>query len=215
VTRPAPWQWPAALAACAVGTYLSPGLSAILIYDRSAILGGELWRLITGNWVHFSASHLSYDVIVLGVAGWLIESRGYRFFPALCGVTALAIGLAIFAALPDMAQYGGLSGVAMASAVYLALHGLREASPWRWIGVGILAFCLAKLLSDVVGGGLALIEWQDEAVVNVPLSHVVGAAAGLGMYLWSRRASESVTGAAPAARAARSRRAASRSSSMA
>jgi len=197
--RPAPFRWPLALAACALAAYLSPGLSAILIYDRSAILGGELWRLITGNWVHFSASHLSYDVIALGAAGWLIESRGYRFFAALCGVAALAIGLAIFVALPDLAQYGGLSGVAMASAVYLALHGLREASRWRWICVGIFALSLARLLFDVFGGGLALIDWEGEAVINVPLSHFVGATAGLAMYLWSRRASKSVTGAAPPA----------------
>jgi rhomboid family GlyGly-CTERM serine protease len=183
--RPASGWWPAALAACAVAAYLSPSLGAILIYDRPAILAGELWRLITGHWVHFSASHLLFDVVVFGASGWLIESRGYRYFPALCGVAASSIGLAMLAALPGMAQYGGLSGVAMASTVYLALHGRREASPWRWICAGILALGIGKLLADVVGDGFALIDLQDEAVVNVPMSHFVGAAAGLAVYLWS------------------------------
>jgi rhomboid family GlyGly-CTERM serine protease len=194
--RTASAGWPAALAACALAAYLAPSLSAILIYDRSAILAGELWRLITGHWVHFSASHLLCDVVVLGVSGWLIEARGYRFFPALCGVAALSIGLAMLAALPDMAQYGGLSGVAMASTVYLALHGRREASPWRWICLGILALASAKLLGDVVGSGLSLIDLQDESVVTVPMSHFVGAAAGLAVYLWSA-ASSAKTGLRP------------------
>ena len=183
--RPASAGWPAALAACALAAYWLPGLSAVLIYDRSAILAGELWRLITGHWVHFSASHLLCDVVVLGVSGWLIEARGYRFFPALCGVAALSISLAMLAALPDLAQYGGLSGVAMASTVYLALHGRREASPWRWICVGILALGIGKLSYDVIGGGFSLMELGDETVFNVPMSHFVGAAAGLAMYLWS------------------------------
>ena len=142
--RPASAWWPVALVACALAAYLSPGLSAIVIYDRSAILAGELWRLLTGHWVHFSASHLLSDLVVFGVAGWLIEARGYRFFPALCGIAALAISLAMLAALPELAQYGGLSGVAMASTVYLALHGLRDAAPWRWIGVGLLALAIGK-----------------------------------------------------------------------
>jgi rhomboid family GlyGly-CTERM serine protease len=183
--RPASHWWPAALTACALAAYGSPGLAALLVYDRSAILGGELWRLVTGHWVHFSASHLACDAVVFGVSGWLIESRGYRFFPALCAVAASAIGLAMLAALPDMAQYGGLSGVAMASTVYLALHGRREAAPWRWIFAGILALSIGKLLYDVIGDGLSLIDLRDGAVINVPMSHFAGAAAGLAMYLWS------------------------------
>jgi rhomboid family GlyGly-CTERM serine protease len=199
--RPA-FAWPAALGACALAVYLSPGLAAILVYDRSAILAGELWRLVTGHWVHFSASHLACDVVVFGVSGWLIESRGYRFFPALCGVAALAIGVAMLAALPGMAQYGGLSGVAMAGTVYLALHGLREASPWRWMCVAILALSVAKLLSDAVGSPLAPIGFQDATVVTVPLSHGVGAAAGLAVY-WCSLTRSDAAGTASANAAVR------------
>ena len=58
--------WPAFVVVTALAVYLLPGVGEALVYDRSAILTGELWRLVTGHWVHFSASHLFYDVTVLG-----------------------------------------------------------------------------------------------------------------------------------------------------
>lgn len=181
---PFPW-WSVSLATCAVAVYLLPNLSAALIYDRSAILSGEFWRLITGHWVHFSASHLICDVIVFGFSGWLIESRGYRHFAVLCVCSALSISLVMLATLPDMARYGGLSGVAMSSIVYLALHGRREARSWRGVCVGILALSIGKLVMDVFAEHLHLVDFEDAAVVTVPTSHLVGAATGFVMYLWS------------------------------
>ena len=38
-----------------------PRLSELLVYDRRAILNGELWRLLTAPLVHFSASHIFCD----------------------------------------------------------------------------------------------------------------------------------------------------------
>src|SRR5216684_745710 len=78
-----------------------PPLRSILVYDRAAILRGEVLRLITGNLVHLSASHLHYDMLALGMAGCLIEYRGYRHFGWLCGFAAVAIGGALFVFQPD------------------------------------------------------------------------------------------------------------------
>ena len=145
----------------------------------------QVWRLVTGHWVHFSASHLFCDAIVIGITAWLAESRGYRYFPALCLFSALSISLVMLVSLPDMAFYGGLSGIAMAGCVYLALHGWREAGPWRGICLGILALSVGKLVLDASIGHFAVIEVEDDLVTPVPLSHLTGAVSGVVMFLWA------------------------------
>lgn len=178
-------RWTLLLVAPALVAYLLPGAGAAMVYDRSAIFAGELWRLVTGHWVHFSASHLLWDTLVLSVTGWLIESRTYRHFAFLCLLSALAISLAMLISLPGMATYGGLSGIAMASTVYLALHGWREAGPGRGMWLAILLLCAGRLLLDIWLGQFAVVHIDDSQVVPVPISHFIGAATGLLVYLWS------------------------------
>jgi rhomboid family GlyGly-CTERM serine protease len=176
--------WPVLVVVSAFVVYVLPGVGTALVYDRSAILSGELWRLVTCHWVHFSVSHLFYDVTVLGITGWIIESRGYRYFAALCLLSALSISFAMLALLPDMAFYGGVSGIAMASTVYLALQCLCKPAPWRWVGLSILFLCVGKLIFEAFIGHFILVPSKDDWVV-VPLSHLVGTFSGLIMYLWS------------------------------
>lgn len=178
-------RWAVLFLVPALVVYLLPSVGAAMIYDRSAILAGELWRLLTGHWVHFSASHLFYDVAILGVTTWIIEFRGYRYFLALCLLSALAISIVMLVSLPDMAFYGGLSGIAMASTVYLALHGWREAEPWRGICLCILLLSVGKLVLDASIGHFAVVNIEDISIAPVPLSHLTGAVSGVVVYLWS------------------------------
>jgi membrane associated rhomboid family serine protease len=57
--------------------FLVPSLAGWLVYDRRGIWVGQVWRIFTGNLVHFSQSHLVFNLLVFGVVGWAIESRGY------------------------------------------------------------------------------------------------------------------------------------------
>lgn len=130
---------PLFIVAVAVIVWLNPALSRFAIYDRSAVLRGEIWRLLTAPWVHFTPSHLAYDALALGLAGMLIAWRRYGSIGWLCGLTPLLTGLVLLWLQPELQFYGGLSGLATAAVVFLALHGLREAGLWRWV-------CLAALL---------------------------------------------------------------------
>ena len=89
-----------------------PTLSPILIYDRTAILHGELWRLWTSHLVHFSASHLLLNVGALALAGSLVEMRSEDPRLVLFLGMPLVISLALLILEPDMSRYGGLSGLA-------------------------------------------------------------------------------------------------------
>ena len=179
--------WPSLAVALALVVYTLPGAEKNLVYDRAAILDGEVWRLITGHWVHFSASHLFYDVAVLAISGWFIEARRYRYFLPLCVLSASVIGLALLAILPEIAVYGGLSGIAMASTVYLALRALDEPPPWRGAAVAALVACTGKVVLEVLIGDAVPTVVDGVQFVPVPLSHIVGAMSAVAVYLWSRR----------------------------
>ncbi len=167
-------------------TYVIPGLASLLVYDRTAILSGEVWRLLTGNWVHFSATHLLYDLLALGIAGWIIERRGYPYFGLLCVLAAVGISAALLAGSPEVQSYGGLSGVATGAIVYLALHGLKEPGPWRWICLAVLVLTAGKVLLESVTGRLTFAAVDRVPFVPVPLSHLVGGLTAALLFWWSR-----------------------------
>jgi len=112
---------------------LFPSWSSWLIYDRSAILSGEIWRMFTGHLVHFSPSHLVYDLLALGIAGWIIETQKLPHFGWLCLLTPWLISAILLLFEPHMKLFGGLSALATTAIVYLALFGLHDAAPWRWV----------------------------------------------------------------------------------
>lgn len=183
--------------AAALAAYATPGLSSHLIYDRTAILSGEVWRLATGSWVHFSRSHLLYDLLAFGIAGWAIERRGHPHFARLCALAALSIGLALLALEPDLAYYGGLSGVALAAVVYLALHGVRAGGPGRRLAAAVLGLVAGKLLLEVTTGRFALVAAGETPFVQVPLGHIAGAAAAVAVFRAAIRRSDGGRCSAP------------------
>jgi rhomboid family GlyGly-CTERM serine protease len=174
------------MAAGALVAYVLPGLGSQMVYDRAAILSGEVWRLLTGNWVHFSPSHLLYDLLALGIAGWLIERRGYPSFGLLCLLSALGIGTVLLAGRPEVQSYGGLSGVATGAIVYLALRGLEEAPPWRWICIAALVLTVGKVLLESMTGRFIIAAAGSVPFVPLPLSHVVGGLTAASLFWWSR-----------------------------
>lgn len=174
----------ALVVAAGIGTYVIPGLAPQLVYDRAAILSGEVWRLLTGNLVHFSASHLLYDLLALGIAGLIIERRGYPYFGLLCVLSALGISTALLAITPEVQSYGGLSGVATGAIIYFALHGLKEPGPWRWICAAALALTLGKVILESVTGQLTFAAVDRVPFVPVPLSHLVGGLTACMIFWW-------------------------------
>ncbi|MCI0411019.1 MAG: rhombosortase [Acidobacteria bacterium] len=173
------------MAAGALAVYVLPGLASQMVYDRTAILSGEVWRLLTGNWVHFSPSHLLYDLLALGLAGWIIERRGYPSFGPFCVLSALGIGTVLLAVRPEVQAYGGLSGVATGAIVYLALHGLKEPGPWRWICTAALVLTVGKVLLESMTGRLTFAAAGSVSFVPLPLSHVVGGLTASFIFWWS------------------------------
>jgi rhomboid family GlyGly-CTERM serine protease len=154
--------------------YSIPAWSKWLVYDRSAILNGEVWRTCSGNWVHFSATHLIYNLIALGAVSWIAVERGYRGFASVCLVSAVVIGLGLFWLERDLHLYGGLSGIATAAMTFVAAQGLRDQGPWRWVCIVALAGLVGKVVMESASEELLFVSVGTTPFKPVPLSHGVG-----------------------------------------
>jgi len=185
--KPGPLPW-FTLVACAlaVGVWFVPGNFDSLAYDRSKILGGQLWRIITGHWVHFTASHLFWNLVVLIPAGVWLEKRDRCAARATLLLSPLAISLALLAFDPTLGIYAGISGVASGVLVALAVHGLRTEPRARWLWLAVLAFFAAKVIIESLRSHPLNPELTAQAIQSVPLAHLIGAVIGAGAVLLRR-----------------------------
>jgi rhomboid family GlyGly-CTERM serine protease len=165
---------------------LFPGWSAGLIYDRSAILSGELWRMFTGHWVHFSTPHLVYDLLAFGIVGWIVEARGLPHFGWLCLLTPWLISAVLLLFEPQMKLFGGLSALATTAIVYLALFGLHDAAPWRWVCLAAVLGIAGKILFELTTGHMIFVTTGNVPVAVSVASHLTGAFIALLFYGQSR-----------------------------
>lgn len=157
----------------------SPGF---LLYERTAMLHGEWWRLWTGHWVHFSASHLAWNLTVLLGAGAWLARRHHGLLLTYTLLGAPLISLALLLGEPAMQTYGGLSGLATGVVVLLALTGLgRPGSDraWWW---GLLILVAAKIAFDATQTSTLFAGFATQAIRASVLAHAAGAVAALAFF---------------------------------
>jgi len=151
-----------------------------LRYDRADILHGQVWRLLTGNFVHANWRHLAMDLaglmIWMALASYL-ETR--RSFLILLFGSGLGVGLGLLLLDPQVGWYVGLSGI---------LHGLFAASAIRllsrreWLGgLALLAAITLKIIWEQRIGDLGTAK-----LLGVPVlvdAHLYGAVTGAAIVL--------------------------------
>jgi rhomboid family GlyGly-CTERM serine protease len=170
------------MAGAAAAVALIPRRSAWLIFDRPAILSGQVWRMLTGHWVHFSTRHLVYDLIPLCVAGWIIEARGVPRFGWFCGLAPWVISAALLVFEPQMRFYGGLSAMGVALVVLLALDGLGDPPPWRRVCVAALLGVAGKIVFELAAGRGLFDTIDNLPVVISAVAHPAGVATAVIFY---------------------------------
>jgi rhomboid family GlyGly-CTERM serine protease len=158
----------------ALVTFFCQELSDILVYDRSLILSGEIWRLLSGSLVHFSKGHLLSDLLTFAVSGLIIESRRYSGFGILCVISAVGVGVVSLLFLPDMYRYGGLSAIGISAITYLCLFSLIKNEPKRWIYFIILLLTAFKIIHEIATGQMLFASADNTSIVPVPLAHLTG-----------------------------------------
>ncbi len=166
--------------------YVLPPVASSLIFDRSAILDGEVWRILSGHAVHFSSTHFVYDLLAFGIAGFVIEYKRYPNCGLLYLLMALAIGVSLLICRPAMYYYGGLSGLACGAMVYLALPGLHDTPSMRLISASMLVLVVVKIGFELYSGQSVLQEGRAAAFIPMPLSHLVGGVVAVLLYIVER-----------------------------
>lgn len=164
-----------ALAAAIVLFALSGDSARLLLrYERSAVLHGELWRLITAHLVHGNPWHCTLNLAGMGLAAMLF-GRDYSPLQwlGILFLSALVIDAGFVFYEPQLQWYVGLSGV---------LHGAIAAGLIAWWGYenrvltltfGILV--MAKLFWEQNRGAL---PFSGDMPVIVD-AHLYGALGGV------------------------------------
>lgn len=145
-------------------------------YERTAVLDGELWRLLTGHFVHLGWSHTALNLAGLGLVWALFAQtlRGWRGLWVLF-VSFVAIDADFLLNEPQLVWYVGFSGV---------LHGLFTA--------GVVASLIARERETWLLAALLVVKLAWEQLLGpVPLTaqlaggpvvesaHLYGALGGL------------------------------------
>jgi rhomboid family GlyGly-CTERM serine protease len=172
-----------ALVAAAVAIMPFDTVTSWLQYDRAAVDGGQLWRLLTCQFTHWSWDHLFWDAAALLFLGWVLEREDRRSLLICLGLSVVLIPAVVHFGLPDLATYRGLSGIDSAVFVLLAVTLLRKCYAdgdrlWTWACVAMLVGFSAKVGFELVSGSTLFVDSEAAQMLPVPLVHVVGGVLG-------------------------------------
>jgi rhomboid family GlyGly-CTERM serine protease len=153
------------------------GLRDALRYQRDAVLGGELWRLVTAHLVHLDLSHALLNAVGATLI-WALFARELRPWQwcaiALAAATAIDAGFLLWQ--PQLHWYVGASGVLHGTMAAGTLAQLRRRDP---VSLLLALFLVAKLGYEQLVGALPF-ESPGTVVVS---AHAYGAIGGLLMAL--------------------------------
>jgi rhomboid family GlyGly-CTERM serine protease len=138
----------------------------------------EPWRAVTAVGVHYNGFHLAANLAGLVLVGALgvVAQVPARF--AIAWLAAWPLTQTGLAVRPDLAHYGGLSGVLHAGVAIVAVCLIwRGTRAQRVIGVAVLAGLVAKLLLEAPWGA-SLRHAAGWGIAIAPIAHTTGALAG-------------------------------------
>ena len=159
----------------------------LLRYDRVAISEGEVWRLLSGHFVHLGWSHFLLNGAGLLLIFYLVAGRftaAQWLIVSLVVIAAMDIGFWNWQ--PQLIWYVGLSGLLHGLLAAGAVDGIRTGQLDYWL---IAAFLLVKLTYEQLVGPLPGSEGTTGGNVVVA-AHLYGAIGGalIGAYLSFRKA---------------------------
>ena len=149
---------------------------SLLYFGRADIMRGEIWRLITGHFVHAGTEHLLWNALGLAALGGLIERRSRRLLATSLMLGIMAVSILLLSPLAGLEYYCGLSG-ALNALLAVALWLEWKATRSRLV-VLVAVACIAKTVVETTTGSALVtdIDWPPYA-----WSHVAGLIGGL---LW-------------------------------
>jgi rhomboid family GlyGly-CTERM serine protease len=161
-----------------------------LQYDRVAILHGQPWRVLTGNFVHLGWGHVAEDMAGYVLLYLLLEDilPGWRC-PALVVLGSLGVGIGLLVGDPGLRWYVGVSGALNTVWIVGAMRLMRQRD---WVGWVLAVFLTLKLVYEQLHGPLpwSVATTGGPVVVDAHLyGTCTGVVLGLAVLVRSRRSS--------------------------
>ena len=155
-----------------------------LLYTRTTLNDGNFWQIISCHWVHLNLDHLLWSGMTFLILGSLCEVMDRKKYMLAIGVSAVAIPIAIWFAMPDLINYGGLSGLDCSLYALLAILFItREWQSRKWVWVAfyiiLLGLLLVKIVYETATGLTIFVDNRHTGMIPVPLSHLVGGIVGM------------------------------------
>jgi len=154
-----------------------------LRYQPVHIAGGELWRLVTGHWVHANWVHLGLNAAglvlcwALTEVAWKPHQWGWRIVVLSLGISALMM---LFG--PDSGWYVGFSGVLFGLYVLAAIDSLPRQ---RMMASALLAIIGVKIILDMMPS----VNMNSSDLIGVPVlveAHLYGVVVALMIVVLGR-----------------------------
>jgi rhomboid family GlyGly-CTERM serine protease len=178
ISAPGSAWWCGVAALLAVGALLAHGRLTEVIDWQPALVLAHPWRWWSAAWVHYSNLHLAANlagallVALLGVAAQVSARVAIAW---LLAWPLTHLGLLIE---PNLAHFGGLSGVLHAGVAVIVLQLVIEGPRRRrWLGLALAAGLLIKVISEAPWSGP--VQHPPGWDIGIaPLAHACGVVAG-------------------------------------
>lgn len=146
---------------------------SLFYFDRNAVEAGELYRLISGHFIHGDIHHWIWNSVALLVLGAIIEVKSKRLLLVTLLVGIVSVDVLLLSPLSTINYYCGLSGILNTLLVTVFWIAWREYQS-KWIIISAL-LCAAKIALEVSVNDSLLthIQWPP-----YPAAHLAGALAG-------------------------------------
>ncbi len=148
----------------------------LLIFDRQLIQQGELWRLVTCNFLHTNWSHLVINCLGLYLIWSLfIHAAKQIWMHAFFCFPTIITTIFLFFWSPELKLYVGFSGALHGVIFALALASLKKQR--LLAGIVLLSFSI-KIIYEQIYGASASVSQLIEADVAID-AHLFGALSGI------------------------------------
>ncbi|MGB5486660.1 MAG: rhombosortase [Lysobacterales bacterium] len=150
-----------------------------LYFSAAGIFQGEIWRIVSGHFMHADLQHLLWNCLGLAVLGTLIEYRSIAVLLATLGAGIVFVSALLLTPYAQLEYYCGLSGVL--NTLLLVALWLEWKSTRSRLIILIACACIAKVVIEVSQGAsiMTQISWPPYA-----WSHVAGLVGGL-LFIWT------------------------------
>ncbi|MBI5150570.1 MAG: rhombosortase [Candidatus Omnitrophica bacterium] len=152
---------------------MTPFVFDELLFNRDAVIRGELWRFLTGHFVHCSFEHLFWDLAAFVILGTAVELNDrHALIPSLAW-SCLAVSVWLLWGEGKWTTYCGLSGALNGLLVVAAMMLWRQTRQNMYVVV--IFATVAKIIFEFTTHKTIFTSLSSQAV---PSAHAAGVVIG-------------------------------------